>query len=96
MLCDVCPQHPPGHTWWKEHHNPQFGFKNYNQLIADLSYETKRACVQMVDAEETNKNNHQWSSSHTDGMIHQTNHNEVQVYNQYASQAIEVNGVPSY
>ena len=94
MLCDMCPQHQPGHAWWKEHHNPQLGFKNYSQLISDLSFEVVKAFVRMTDVSESDQTEYAYNSNYQDGITYSTNLNEVHVYNQSASQTIEVNGVP--
>ena len=77
-----------------EHHNPQLGFKNYIQLISDLLYDVVKAFVRMTDAAETGNANYSYNSNYQDRITYSTNLNEVHVYNHYASQTIEVNGVP--
>ena len=94
MLCDMCPQHGPGHSWWKEHHNPQLGFKNYTQLISDLSFDVVKAFVRLTDVSESEEAEYTYNSNYQDGITYSTNLDEVHVYHQSTSQTIEVNGVP--
>ena len=37
LLCSMCPQHLGGQVWWKDFHQPKVGFKNYMQIVKDLS-----------------------------------------------------------
>ena len=94
MLCDMCPQHGPGHSWWKEHHNPQLGFKNYTQLISDLSFDVVKAFVRLTDVSESEETGYTYNSNYQDGLTYSTNLNEVRVYHQSTYQTVRVNGVP--
>ena len=48
MLCRECPRHQLGHQWWKDHHNPQLGYKNYVQIISDLTFDKVQASINVI------------------------------------------------
>ena len=75
-----------GQEWWKTRHDPKFGFRNYSQIIRDLTLEQVKTFVNVVSA-------HDMLSDSIDGLVCSPV-DKVQVYNSSVSQQIVVNGKP--
>ena len=46
LLCKHCAEHKVVHDWWRIRSNPAKGFKNYSQLVKDLTLSVLKASVQ--------------------------------------------------
>ena len=48
LLCDNCPKHMGGQTWFKNHHDHRAGFRNFLQIVKDLSEKVVNSYVGML------------------------------------------------
>ena len=46
LLCRHCTKHHQGHRWFMDHHDPKAGFKNYVQIVRDLTQDVVNSFVQ--------------------------------------------------
>ena len=89
MLRLSCPRHEVRQSWWRKYHNSQQGFINYKQIIADLTFDTVKACVNVVQVHEVAAD-----VSHTlDGRVCKSSQSGAQVYTNDASPPVWTNDI---
>ena len=89
MLCQVCPHHQLGQSWWKEHHNPQLGYRNYLQIISNLTFDTVQASINMISV-----NNVEGDVTSGIEKVCKSSQVEAQVFNNEVSPPVQTNNIP--
>ena len=90
MLCPSCPRHEVALLWWRQYHNAQLGFINYKQIVSDLTFDTVRACVNMVQVHELAAGvSHTW-----EGKVSKSSQSVAQIFVNDASPPVRTNDIP--
>ena len=89
MLCPTCPRHQLAQSWWKQHHNPQMGFKNYTQIVNDLTFNNVQAGINVISVSDTEDD----MSSGTDKVC-ELSQVEAQILSNEALPPVRTNDIP--
>ena len=90
MLCPSCPRHEVAQSWWRQYHNAQLGFVNYKQIVSDLTFDTVRSSINMVQVHEVAAGvSHTW-----EGKVNKSSQSAAQIFVNDASPPVQTNDIP--